>query len=261
MVRLSTIGVVLCWHGSGLSTPCVCLATYQHNNVLKGTVRLLLCGPRSLCRVLALFTKGFPTACLLANKQLVVHQKALKACHTLFDMEVRVRTDVGRLVRAAWHWTRPVQEVLPACLCLCLLGRPAMFAWTATHSALKLPVALLLLVLSGTQRNHNISYQVLREMVRSAAAEEQLMDARCSLVEKWIPVEVLAHFAGSLVEGMGAIMDSFTSDSAELREVIRKADAALASQSRSRGRSSGSAGGGGPVITPLNLKKQLYSIR
>lgn len=111
------------------------------------------------------------------------------------------------------------------------------------------------------QRNHNISYQVLREMVRSAAAEEQLMDARCPLVEKWIPVEVLAHFSGSLVEGMGAIMDSVTSDSAELREVIRKADAALASQSRSRGRSSGSAGGGGPVITPLNLKKQLYSIR
>jgi hypothetical protein len=113
------------------------------------------------------------------------------------------------------------------------------------------------------QRNHNISYQVLREMVRSAAAEEQLMDARCPLVEKWIPVDVLAHFAASLVEGMGAIMDSFTSDSAELREVIRKADAALsASQSRARGRSSASAGGGGgPVVTPLNLKKQLYSIR
>lgn len=38
--------------------------------------------------VLSLFTTGYATACLLSNKQLVVHQKALKAMHTLFDMEV-----------------------------------------------------------------------------------------------------------------------------------------------------------------------------
>lgn len=38
--------------------------------------------------MLKLFTKGFPTACLLSNQHEVVHQKALKAMHTLFDMEV-----------------------------------------------------------------------------------------------------------------------------------------------------------------------------
>jgi hypothetical protein len=37
---------------------------------------------------MALLTRGFPTACLLSNKQLLVHQKAIKALHTLFDMEV-----------------------------------------------------------------------------------------------------------------------------------------------------------------------------
>lgn len=41
-------------------------------------------------RVLSLFTRGFATACLLSNKQLIVHQKALKCLHTLFDLEVRV---------------------------------------------------------------------------------------------------------------------------------------------------------------------------
>jgi hypothetical protein len=82
----------------------------------------------AICRVLALFTKGFPTACLLANKQLVVHQKALKACHTLFDMEVRVCT-VGRL--CVQHGTGrsndPSRKVLPVCLCL------AVFACMVTH--------------------------------------------------------------------------------------------------------------------------------
>lgn len=43
---------------------------------------------RRCCRIMALLTKGFPTACLLSNKHLLVHQKALKALHTLFDMEV-----------------------------------------------------------------------------------------------------------------------------------------------------------------------------
>jgi hypothetical protein len=37
---------------------------------------------------MALLTRGFPTACLLSNTQLLVHQKAIKALHTLFDMEV-----------------------------------------------------------------------------------------------------------------------------------------------------------------------------
>jgi hypothetical protein len=56
---------------------------------------------------------------------------------------------------------------------------------------------------------------------------------------------------------MSHIMDSFTTDSSELRQVLYKADAALAEQSRQRGRSSS----GGQVLTPLNLKKQLYTIR
>jgi hypothetical protein len=107
------------------------------------------------------------------------------------------------------------------------------------------------------QRNHNISYQTLREMVRNAAAEEQLIDPCSPLWEKWIPLDVLGIFAASLVEGMSHIMDSFTTDASELREVLRKADIALTEQSRQRGRSSS----GGQVLTPLNLKKQLYSIR
>lgn len=112
-------------------------------------------------------------------------------------------------------------------------------------------------MLLSLQRNHNISYQTLRDMVRNAAAEEQLMDSRCALWEKWIPVDILQLFVKGLVEGMASIMESFTADAGELREVLRKADAALAEQGRQRGRSSS----GGNVLTPLNLKKQLYSLR
>ena len=92
-------------------------------------------------------------------------------------------------------------------------------------------------------------------MVRSAAAEEQLMDPQCPLRDKWIPEGVLRLFAASLVEGMASIMQSFNPDEQELKDVIRKADAALAvaEQGRQRGRSS--AGG---VLTPLNLRKNVY---
>jgi hypothetical protein len=117
----------------------------------------------------------------------------------------------------------------------------------------------LLLPSAVLQRNHNISYHVLKEMVRNTAVEEQLIDSRNPLWEKWIPVDVLSVFATSMVEGMSNIMGSFSSDT-ELKEVIRKADMvtsmALTDQSRHRGRSS--AGG---VLTPLNLKKQLHNAR
>lgn len=103
-----------------------------------------------------------------------------------------------------------------------------------------------------------MSYQALRDMVRNAAAEEQLMDPASPLRDKWIPVAILTVFATAMVDGMANIMESFTSDAAELRDVVRKADAALAEQSRQRGRSSA---GGHASLTPLNLKKQLYSIR
>lgn len=111
---------------------------------------------------------------------------------------------------------------------------------------------------SHAQRNHNVSYQTLREMVRNAAVEDQLMDPQCPLRDKWIPEGVLRLFASSLVEGMASIMQSFNPDEQELRDVIRRADAALAEQSRQRGRSST---GGHGVVTPLNLKKNIYSLR
>lgn len=109
-----------------------------------------------------------------------------------------------------------------------------------------------------TQRNHNVSYQTLRDMVRNAAAEEQLMEPQCPLRDKWIPEGVLRLFAASLVDGMASIMQSFNPDEHELKEVIKKADAALEQQSRGRGRSST---GGHGVLTPLNLKKSLYGMR
>lgn len=54
---------------------------------------------------MALLTRGFPTACLLSTKQELVHQKALKALHTLFDMEVSAAAWVQtRSCRASAHW-------------------------------------------------------------------------------------------------------------------------------------------------------------
>lgn len=83
------------------------------------------------------------------------------------------------------------------------------------------------------------------------------MDPQCPLREKWIPVEVLQLFVVSLVEGMASMMESFTSDAGELKEVLRRADGALEEQSsRQRGQRS-SAGGQHNIVTPLNLKKQL----
>lgn len=58
---------------------------------------------------MSLFTKGFATACLLSNKQLVVHQKALKALHILFDMEV------SQLQTCADRATYPSVPQVPMC--------------------------------------------------------------------------------------------------------------------------------------------------
>lgn len=80
------------------------------------------------------------------------------------------------------------------------------------------------------------------------------MDPQCPLRDKWIPEGVLRLFATSLVDGIASIMQSFNPDEQELRDVIRKADAALAEQGRQRGRSS--AGG---VLTPLNLRKNVWA--
>jgi hypothetical protein len=60
--------------------------------------------------VLLLFTKGFPTACLLSNQTPVVHQKALKAMHTLFDMEVGTCThSCMSHLQQGLSWAQPAQ--------------------------------------------------------------------------------------------------------------------------------------------------------
>jgi hypothetical protein len=67
--------------------------------------------------VLSLFTKGFPTACLLSNQHVVVHQKALKAMHTLFDMEVSTRITVECMFGSS------------PCCCSCETNSLAQCAW------------------------------------------------------------------------------------------------------------------------------------
>jgi hypothetical protein len=214
--------------------------------------------------VVSLLTTGYATACLLSNKQLVVHQKALKAMHTLFDMEVSHVTLLKRCVQlvCACFTQHAAKQQCPGRVvrrCVRRSGAVAVSVTTLSscHRQTRLTVAHDLLLLPAVlQRNHNISYQVLKDMVRNAAVEEQLIDSRSPLWEKWVPVDVLSIFATSMVEGMANIMGSFSSDPGELKEVVRKADMALTDQSRHRGRSS--AGG---VLTPLNLKKQLHNAR
>lgn len=61
------------------------------------------CHAAMRCRIMALLTRGFPTACLMSTKQLLVHQKALKALHTLFDMEVGAGDNAGPMTCARKH--------------------------------------------------------------------------------------------------------------------------------------------------------------